>query len=391
MAMRHELPTMSQARPSSSPSPSRFGAKRYMYALMAGVLVLVWISYWRGAAPPDKSIHHHDHPEPQSEQLSVPEEKAAVGSSSNHKQKPSEWGPLAEKEYGLDGYLSSPNAPSPSPSPLSSSGGSSVGSTPGSYSGTTGGSTRTGNNNNNAGSSSSGPPPAAADRPLAVIIESDVVPNLVPLMLHFATVLGPSWGMVLFTRQDRWVEPLSPAFQRALAAGHLEVRFLPAGTDLGSSAAVSRFLTSAWVWEQLQAARRVLLFQSDSVLCAKAEARVDDYFEYDLVGAPIAAVYGEGYNGGLSLRNPRLFLQVARETDFVASGQKFEDQFFYDELRKRGAHMPPEDVAKTFSVETVYYETPLGYHQPQRWQAQNMAAIEEWCPEVKMLIGRRAE
>lgn len=230
----------------------------------------------------------------------------------------------------------------------------------------------------------------APDGPRAVIIESAMIPNLVPLTLHFATVLGPAWGLVLFTLADGWVEPRSPAFQRHLASGHIEVRFLPPATALTSSQAVSRFLTAPWLWEQLAGARRVLLFQSDSVLCAKSEAAVDDYFEYDYVGAPIAPMYGQGYNGGLSLRNPAAFLNVTREVDFAASGHEFEDQFFYQELKRRGAAMPAVEVAKTFAVETIYYETPLGYHQPQRWQAQRMGEIEQWCPEVKMLIGRRA-
>lgn len=229
------------------------------------------------------------------------------------------------------------------------------------------------------------------ESPRAVIIESEIIPNLIPIMLHFANVLGPSWGVLLFTLQDRWLEPLSPAFQRHLASGRIEVRFLPPdGEVLTSSQAVSRFLTSPWLWEQVGHATRVLLFQTDSVLCSKSEVAVEDYFQYDYVGAPIDPVYGQGYNGGLSIRNPRLFLQVTREVDYASSGQGFEDQFFYLELKKRGAEMPPEEVAKTFAVETVYYETPLGYHQPQRWQADRMGDIGDWCPEVKMLVGRRA-
>lgn len=228
------------------------------------------------------------------------------------------------------------------------------------------------------------------ESPRAVIIESTVIPNLIPIMLHFATVLGPSWGMILFTLQDRWIEPLSPAFQRHLASGRIEVRFLPKDAELTSSQAVSRFLTSPWLWEQVVRAKRVLLFQTDSILCSKSMAAVEDYFQYDFVGAPIDPIYGQGYNGGLSIRNPKVFLQVTQEVDYESSGQGFEDQFFYLELKKRGVEMPPEEVAKTFAVETVFYETPLGYHQPQRWQAERMQDIEEWCPEVKMLIGRRA-
>ncbi|KAF3771326.1 hypothetical protein M406DRAFT_344582 [Cryphonectria parasitica EP155] len=227
--------------------------------------------------------------------------------------------------------------------------------------------------------------------PRAVIIESSIIPNLIPLMLHFTTILGPSWGIILFTLQDNWIEPLSPAFQRLKTSGHIEIRFLPADTELSNSHSVSVFLTSPWIWQQVELAKRVLLFQSDSILCAKSEAAVDDYFQYDFLGAPIAPMYGSGYNGGLSIRNPRMFLQIVRETDFATSGHEFEDQFFFAELEKRGAELPDQNVAKTFSVETIYYETPLGYHQPQRWQAAHMESIEDWCPEVKMLIGRRAQ
>lgn len=233
-------------------------------------------------------------------------------------------------------------------------------------------------------------PALSPKAPRAVIIETSVIATLIPIMLHFSNVLGPGWGMTLFTLEETWIEPLSPAFQRALASGRIEVRFLPKDAELTSSRGVSVFLTRPWIWEQLVATERVLLFQADSMLCSKSQDAVEDYFEYDYVGAPIDSHYGHGYNGGLSIRNPRLFLEIVKESDFLQSGFEFEDQFFYQKLKEKKAEMPSEEVAKSFSVETVYYETPLGYHQPQRWQANNMAAIEEWCPEVKMLIGRRA-
>lgn len=367
MAAYHEVPQISKVR-------AKLRSKEYMYAILAALLVLAYILH---ASDNAKKTH----PVPpasvsETEQLSLLGDVQTADTTMSS--------PASAKLGSLiseDGWETDTAVGSPVPAPFSSSSSSSLSSQAGGHSGMT-----NTNNNNKA----LAPEPPAADRLQAIIIESDMVPNLVPLMLHFATVLGPSWGMLLFTLRERWVSPRSPAFERLQASGRLQVRFLPAGTDLGSSAAVSRFLTGPWLWEQLEAAPRVLLFQSDSVLCAKSEARVEDYLGYDLVGAPIAPVYGDGYNGGLSLRNPRLFLQIVRETDFATSGEKFEDQFFYNELKKRGASLPSPDVAKTFSVETVYYETPLGYHQPQRWQEEHMDTIEEWCPEVKMLIGRRA-
>jgi hypothetical protein len=225
---------------------------------------------------------------------------------------------------------------------------------------------------------------------LAVIIETKMTANLIPLMLHFAAVLGAAWPIVLFTLEAHWRTPPSPAFRRAIASGAISVRYLPPATELTNSASVSRFLTRPWLWEQLVSAPRVLLFQTDSIVCAKAGQTVDDFAEFDFVGAPIDPQFGAGYNGGLSLRNPELFLNITQQWDFATSGDEFEDQWFFKMAKATGGKLPELDVAKTFAVETIYYENPLGYHQPARWQADRMDEIEEWCPEVKMLIGRRA-
>jgi hypothetical protein len=129
------------------------------------------------------------------------------------------------------------------------------------------------------------------------------------------------------------------------------------------------------------------------MLCTKSTKTVEDFFDYDFVGAPMEA--GEGFSGGLSLRNPRLFLSITSEANFDNSPINSEDQWFYSEAKVRaqthGVRLPNEDVAKTFAVESIWYDTPLGYHQPQRWQSVKMHLIDDWCPEVRMSIGRRVK
>ncbi|KAK7956393.1 uncharacterized protein PG986_005615 [Apiospora aurea] len=164
-------------------------------------------------------------------------------------------------------------------------------------------------------------------------------------MLHFATVLGPAWPLVLFTLEEHWKMPYSPAFVRAIHRGQIEIRYLPPATQLTSSRDVSDFLTRPWIWEQVESAHRVLMFQLDSILCSKSLHTVEDFFEYDFVGAPIDPKYGAGYNGGLSLRSPKLFAAITREADFAQSDQEFEDQWFYAEALKRGAVLPTRLVA----------------------------------------------
>ncbi|KAJ2902661.1 uncharacterized protein MKZ38_000246 [Zalerion maritima] len=235
----------------------------------------------------------------------------------------------------------------------------------------------------------------AAEAPVAAIIETAITPSLIPVMLHFAAVLGPAWKIILYTLEEGWRLPESQPFRRLVESHGIEIRFLPPETEFASSRSVSLFLTRPWLWEQLKSAQHVLLFQLDSMICSRASTRAEDFFEYDFVGAPIAERYGEGYNGGLSLRNPRFFLEMVQEADFEQSEAEFEDQWFYQEAKSRllaGAEvkLPTKEIAQTFSVESIYYDTPLGYHQPSRWQEGKMDEIEAWCPEVKMLIGRRS-
>lgn len=291
------------------------------------------------------------------------------------------------------------------------------------------------------------------------------VANLFPVMLHFANLLGPRWPVVLLTLRDKWVEPDSPAFRRYMRERRIHVHFLPEGTTFPDHRSVSLFLTSPWIWEHFESAGRVLMFQADSVLCGRSGRVVEDFLEWDMVGAPISSAYGVGYNGGLSLRNPKLILEVVRDpaNDFARdsgatkqvvdakppvtekpkaeehkteehkpvdrvggsspplgakvgtrdgghAGQQegskpsppppppppqppakpkwmeFEDQWLYMKLKERGAKLPDQEVAKTFSVETVYYEKPLGYHQPFRWlNAMQKKQAMEWCPEIGML------
>lgn len=104
------------------------------------------------------------------------------------------------------------------------------------------------------------------------------------------------------------------------------IRSLPEGLFFPNWDSVSDFLTTPWLWNDLAPADHVLIFQSDSVLCANSVRSVEDFFEYDYVGAPIAPELGVGYNGGLSLRKRSTMLRVLEEFQW---GGGPEDQWYF--------------------------------------------------------------
>lgn len=238
----------------------------------------------------------------------------------------------------------------------------------------------------------------------AVIIENRPLENLIPVMLHFHSVLGPEWPIIFYTTKET-ADTLktSAPFSRAVNEGRIAIRLLPETVSFSSHRAVSLFLAGSWLWEDLAPYQKILMFQDDSIICSASSAKMDDFIQYDLIGAPIAKQYGMGYNGGLSIRNRELVLDLFKmysyandsEVPDAPANMKFEDQWLYTRMLELpvkadgtpGANLPADEIARKFAVETVWEEQPLGFHQPIRWQKANMAKIVKYCPEVGMIGG----
>ncbi|TVY13521.1 hypothetical protein LARI1_G009275 [Lachnellula arida] len=227
---------------------------------------------------------------------------------------------------------------------------------------------------------------------VAAIIETRPLKPLIPLILHFSSVLGPDWPIHIFTTQT--TIPHSRSLQRALDCKRVQIRHLPTESTFTDRNSVSEFLTTPWFWQQLAPAGHVLLFQADSILCYNAPMRVEDFLQYDFVGAPIDGTIGQGMNGGLSLRRRKLMLEVSLRYSWrgeLATAEnpvEFEDQWYWHKLLGMGARMPSQEEASKFSVETIWYETPVGYHQVQRWNMDHIETVDQYCPEYRLATDR---
>lgn len=239
----------------------------------------------------------------------------------------------------------------------------------------------------------------AKSKKVATIIETRPLDSLVPLILHFSAVLGPDWPIVLVTDPAQAPPSFKSApFLRLQKAGQLFIVALPTDVKFVDSIAVSKFLTSPWIWEQLAPADHVLLFQADSILCANSLRAVDDFLQYDFIGAPIWLIWGQGYNGGLSLRNRNVMLSIVAQSSFAKELEQqdhiaVEDQWYYKKMKELpakpdgspGANLPTVEVATEFVVEGMWHDSPLGYHQVERWQKDNLSHVDKWCPEWRIV------
>eukprot|EP01105_Mastigella_eilhardi_P021450 TRINITY_DN5192_c0_g1_i6.p1 TRINITY_DN5192_c0_g1~~TRINITY_DN5192_c0_g1_i6.p1 ORF type:complete len:339 (-),score=63.06 TRINITY_DN5192_c0_g1_i6:29-1045(-) len=198
----------------------------------------------------------------------------------------------------------------------------------------------------------------------------------------FLCELPKDWRVQVFLTGDagRALADKSKAVRDALAEGRLSIvhDFLTTAESRNSQA-YNKALLSPTFW-RLVDGERVLIFQLDSALCNKSPHRLSDFDSFDFVGAPWKD--GGVGNGGLSLRwrsCTLLLLQARPATDFGRN----EDGWYVIEGLRRGWRVPVESVAQRFSVETVFYDRPLGLHNAQSYLSdRECGALREYCPEA---------
>jgi hypothetical protein len=129
-----------------------------------------------------------------------------------------------------------------------------------------------------------------------------------------------------------------------------------------------------------------LLFQTDTMIFSKYKNIINNFLEYDYVGAPwnhspTPRNSDERVgNGGLSLRKKSKMLEIMDvETDFNCP----EDVFFScSDLVK--LYKPSKNKAKLFSIENVFSYVTFGCHQP--WVLLKYCPIMlQYYPEVRLL------
>jgi hypothetical protein len=112
-------------------------------------------------------------------------------------------------------------------------------------------------------------------------------------------------------------------------------------------------------WAHFTDYDRVLIFQSDSGLLRSG---IEDFLEYDYIGAPYEYFPYVG-NGGLSLRNPKIMMQICSNYDWKRDCG--EDLHFTKIMTEHNiGKLAPIEEAKKFSVESIFELGTLGYHKP---------------------------
>lgn len=151
--------------------------------------------------------------------------------------------------------------------------------------------------------------------------------------------------------------------QDLVASKKLTLIPLPSYWNVSSRESISQMFTDPKLYKSLAPAEHLLVFQPDSIFCTKAPTTLNDFIQYDYIGAPWSTKSTYGGNGGLSLRRVSSILKVLGEERRKSGDGQLEDLWLSNRLNKlQGSKMADANVSKSFSVESVWDDAPLGYH-----------------------------
>lgn len=215
---------------------------------------------------------------------------------------------------------------------------------------------------------------------VAVIIEPRNLSVLHDILKWMTYLLAPAgWTFIAYvgTTSSR---DINAFVRRHRLQDVIQIRHLD--TDNLTFPQYNALLTSLSFWESMPF-ENILIFQTDSVLLTN---KLEPYLEYDYVGAPwsketswLPKPVNTTGNGGLSLRRKSAMLRVLANVPY---NDHNEDVFFSIDSSKY-LNICPAPKAVIFSVETMFYKTPCGYHKPWRYMTkQQMKTIYDHMDSV---------
>lgn len=189
--------------------------------------------------------------------------------------------------------------------------------------------------------------PKTTDK-IMVIIEPRRHHLLEAVLRNFAFYLAPKgWGLMIFHGTD------NEEYLKNIIKYWDYVHLVNMGVANLSIRDYNMMLTSVEFWERIPS-EHILIFQTDTFI---RNNNIDEFIGYDYVGAPWEWLNRCG-NGGLSLRRKSAMISAIKRVQYNGVN---EDVYFSLDC---GLNIPSFEVGKRFSVESVLYDNPFGFHKP---------------------------
>ncbi|MCC3862332.1 DUF5672 family protein [Pseudemcibacter aquimaris] len=144
-------------------------------------------------------------------------------------------------------------------------------------------------------------------------------------------------------------------------------------------------------WHNVRGRKKILIFQTDAIICSNSEYSLDDFQSYDYIGSKwnrnrTLGLIIDGGNGGLSLRDwSKTYECIERfPAEFWRGG---EDGYFAFHIDLIGGKVGREDECAKFSTQYQFLYNSFGAHQLSCLiEKTDREAFKDYCPESAFMI-----
>lgn len=228
--------------------------------------------------------------------------------------------------------------------------------------------------------------PAANSAIVGVIIETRRHPKLEPLVSSFSRALNIPIRLFHGTENLDWL--MSGSIATLVKNGHVNLVQLEAGS-LDASRYNALLLIPAF-WDLIGTQNKILVFQTDTVLCSGSEYTLSDFLSFDYIGSkwqrrrPIG-IRADGGNGGLSLRDWRKSYEcLSRFPPQRWTGG--EDGYFAFHLDIMGGRIGRDGDCAKFSTQYEYLAKSFGAHDISWLDRESRKEFIKYCPEAAFML-----
>jgi hypothetical protein len=220
---------------------------------------------------------------------------------------------------------------------------------------------------------------------IAIIVDFRQVDHIISVVHNVNHHIPSTWPIQIFHGRENEGFLRNSTLKPLIAEGKVFFTLMEEVYDRGRT---DTLLTDPKFWQRVRG-EKVLLFQIDSAMCSNSPHKVTDFLQYDYVGAPWDLsffTFDKNYrvgNGGFSLRTRSKLLALLAHIKY--DPKLPEDVWYAQNLHRVNGSIPSIEIAKTFAVESMYYERPVGVHRFP-WHCQFRADLAKTCPESMMAM-----
>ena len=216
------------------------------------------------------------------------------------------------------------------------------------------------------------------ERRTAIIVEPREHKALSFVLNNFCKNLDDNWDILIVhgTKNENYIKNI---IENDLKTNGHNIKLINLGVENLTIEEYNVLLTNPKFYDYINT-ETFLIFQTDSMICEDYKNNINEFLNYDYVGAPNKEWVG---NGGLSLRKKSKMLDIINK--FKRKDRQYEDQYFTE--KEHQLHIPDITTANKFSNEGIYSDESFGVHKPWWYlKEEELTKKEKKCKGLNKLI-----